>query len=66
MSLVNDELIDDELKILLRKKRQEKWLKLMLMLCELEDMLQQEITHFRFDEDGIIIKDGDDIIKMSL
>ena len=57
MSLVSKNLIDKELSRLIRTKRQEKWLNLMMLLCELEDKFDFDLKHFRYDEDGIIFKD---------
>lgn len=53
---MNEDLLDEELKELLKRKRQENWIVLMLMLCETEEKLGKPITEFTFKKDKILIK----------
>ena len=59
--------IDREIELLLQKQRQEKWLLLLMTLCEVENEIGREITNFRYDNGEVLVKLSDtDYVKTSI
>lgn len=59
--------IDREIELLLQKQRQEKWLLLMMTLCEVENEIGKEITTFKYDNGEVLVKVSDtDYVKTSI
>ncbi len=51
--------IDREIELLLQKQRQEKWLLLLMTLCEVENKIGKEITNFEYNNGEILVKLSD-------
>lgn len=63
---MNEELSDRELKKLIKRKNQEKWLDLFMMLCEIEKRFRTKIKWFQYTPNELIIETDIDLIRVNL
>ena len=52
--------MNKELKRTIKKEHQERWLKLMLLLCKLEERYGTRLNNFTFNKNEISFRDDDD------